>query len=399
MMTQELRDAPNAHGYSDTRAYEGTRQPHFQSSNDRGYHQRPDCRDNRGDQTYRSRASDEAFSSPQSFGQENMAVRRYIGSKTFDGENVNAKVFSLEELIDTVRMIQQSGASDHVVLRNIGMSLSGEARTWWSANRTFIQSVQQWEQAIRDRFDQRQSSKEALMTSVYSRKQKEGERLARYVDEVNVMMDRLPQMFSESHRLAILVENANDSCKPLLRLRGARTMLELVSYANTFVEAKAAPKPNTTKLPRFIKKVNALATNTDDERSEAPEIEEHGEDEVEIDIQALIKQLMKTERSAKGNKQRVNVPRESKPSAAASQNRPTNVTTVAIKGEEPLICANCLNWGHRFDNCSEKPNRKLCFGCGRPDTYRNECPTCTKKSKNELTCLNATACQTPASKN
>lgn len=361
----------------------------------------PNHRESTRDGSHRSRGNEEGFNHSQAFSQENMAMRRYIGPKTFDGESIGAKTFSLEEIIDTIRMFQQSGATDDIVLRNIGMSLSGEARTWWSANRGRIESVRQWEQAIRNRFDQRQSSKEALLTTVYSRKQKEDERLARYFDEMNVMMDRLPNEFSELHRIAILIENANDQCKPLLRLKGARTLHELVEYANTFVDFKAIPKMSASKPSRFIKKVNTTTVNTEHESPETSDAEE--QDGNEIDVQAIIRQLTKKfEKTIKGERKQDNSKKNVKAIQFSANNQEqgnTKSQTIPIKGDEPVICPNCLCWGHRFENCQDKPQRRLCYGCGRPDTFKNECPRCSPISKNEKSCLNATAHQAPAQQN
>lgn len=64
---------------------------------------------------------------------------------------------------------------------------------------------------------------------------------------------------------------------------------------------------------------------------------------------------------------------------------------------EKAKCAYCKNTGHRIDECRKRIRETTtgsgnfqCYGCGRPNTIRSKCPTCTKKSVNQISTLTAT---------
>lgn len=344
----------------------------------------------RTDEAYRSTRIEDAEHT-KACSQESLSMRRYVGAKTYDGEPATAKTLALDDLIDVIQSFQESLAcTDAVVLRNIGMTLSGDARIWWRANRQYFHTVEEWERAIRSRFELNQSTKEALMSTIYSRKQRSSESLSKFIDEMNVMMDRLPNEFSELHRITLIIANSSESCRQFLRLRNAQTMYELVNYAYTFVDEKTSNKPQLLNKFLKMKKINATVIQ-DEEESEESSAEEPDEG-AEIDVQAIMQYLKEKTKDNRSKSSMAN----KKPAIKSSQNPPRVTHIVAIEGEEPTICPNCLNWGHRMENCSQEPKRRLCFGCGRPNTIRRNCPTCSQNPKNSEACLKATAVQTQA---
>lgn len=57
---------------------------------------------------------------------------------------------------------------------------------------------------------------------------------------------------------------------------------------------------------------------------------------------------------------------------AAVSNHPSKTTG-------NLVCWNCSEAGHRFSACP-KERRRFCYGCGKADTVKTKCPTCSPKN-------------------
>lgn len=45
--------------------------------------------------------------------------------------------------------------------------------------------------------------------------------------------------------------------------------------------------------------------------------------------------------------------------------------------QSEIMCWNCKSKGHRFKDC-RKPRRKFCYGCGKEDTLKRDCTSCSK---------------------
>lgn len=332
---------------------------------------------------------------------ENMAIRRYLGTRLFDGTRIrdsdgtNTKVYSLEELVDTIQGAHEAvQCSEGAILRNLTFSLSGQARTWWKANRHKITSLHECEEAIRKRFDSQASTPQALLRNVYCRKQGTTEHLPKFIDEMNVLMDRALMSDADEERLDLIIANANEQCQPLLHARQARSMVELIQFANTFPEAKAT-KSATARSFRFEKKVQALQEDSEHELTNDGSSE--SESEEVIDVQALKKLIRSMEgrssskRAVTLNQSRRTPSHKAEPAGIAHQEPTVLSHTMEAQGNEAMICWNCGHWGHPFKQCRVKTQRVFCYGCGRPNTIARDCQTC-QQTKNgqagpELTVL------------
>lgn len=58
--------------------------------------------------------------------------------------------------------------------------------------------------------------------------------------------------------------------------------------------------------------------------------------------------------------------------AAEGEKRPGEPT-----GRPPTKCWKCGGSGHRFRDCGAEVKGRFCYGCGRKDTIRKECPKCS----------------------
>jgi hypothetical protein len=81
-------------------------------------------------------------------------------------------------------------------------------------------------------------------------------------------------------------------------------------------------------------------------------------------------------------------PNESKkvqfPNPTAQEFTPaqTNIQTRVnpVNQDQQRVCWNCDGLNHHQRFCTA-PRRVMCFGCGRKDTYRDQCPTCSGNAK------------------
>lgn len=64
-----------------------------------------------------------------------------------------------------------------------------------------------------------------------------------------------------------------------------------------------------------------------------------------------------------------------------------NSTPISAHSKNAAKCWNCRRVGHSYSEC-KSPRSLFCYGCGRPDTYKSQCPICQPStslhnSKNE----------------
>jgi hypothetical protein len=87
-------------------------------------------------------------------------------------------------------------------------------------------------------------------------------------------------------------------------------------------------------------------------------------------------------RSQNGNSQnQTTFLNASAPSFQPAATYQTRVNPVNESGQ--MVCWNCDGLNHHQRFCMA-PRRVLCFGCGRKDTYRDSCPTCTGNEPSRL---------------
>lgn len=145
---------------------------------------------------------------------------------------------------------------------------------------------------------------------------------------------------------------------------------------------KSANLVKTDKRPMYPRaRVSAI-----DNSGEEPETNETAEETIETEgaEDAVFELLIDAIKSAYKPKRAGNF--QPKPASRPVQNVTKTESSVVTEADaifqRPVICTNCLKWGHADNSC---PVARItrCFGCGKEGVYKAQCDVCNgNQSKN-----------------
>lgn len=315
---------------------------------------------------------------------EHQTLKRWVGPKDFTGAtqaddrtHINLNTFMMR-----VRAYQSAQeVEDVVVLRNIGQSLAGQAGKWWENKKHEIATVDEFERAIRMRFEPDTSDPTRLTAKFYNTRQKEGEFLLDYYDEKLSIYRRLPvgHFTTEDDVIEAVIEGMTAQYAKSFIERMPHTLKELDTFCNQLVareprsstrESRTLPKASDP-LRRYVRKaVNEITEITPVNRDQSDS--EYDEAEIDERMEVLaMNQYKKIERAANNNANAVKTePKKEHPIS--------NEVYQKQIGDKPWRCHNCLIRGHNHLSCPYEM-RKFCHGCGAPNTMMKDCNVCKSR--------------------
>lgn len=185
-------------------------------------------------------------------GSELQALKRWLGAKTFEGELVDGKHFSVDEFLSNLKLCVQSGmCTEQTMMRNLAPAFTGRAFKWWTTTHDRIQTFNQLAQSLKQRFATFAGSQEGLMAAIYGRRQQKNEALPDFVDTMQQLMDQLPGYFNDKTRVATIVSCALPEEAKLLMSRQYADIGDFTRHVAFLSQHR--PKPT---LDRFEKRPN-----------------------------------------------------------------------------------------------------------------------------------------------
>lgn len=327
-------------------------------------------------------------------GSELQALKRWLGAKTFEGETVDAKHFSIDEFLSHLQLCLGSGiCSEQTMLRNLAPAFTGRAFKWWTTTHGQIQTFAQLIQAIKVRFATYAGSVEGLMSAIYGRRQQKHESLPDFVDSMQQLMDQIPDRFSTAQRISTIISCAVPDDARLLRSRGYVDMMDFTRHV-AFI---SQDRPKHTherheKKSNRDKSVFSCEVKRDDSEASTEDEEEN----TSIDIQAIATALQKAGFNLKRQSKQVNPKMSKQQSSNTTKSGSKSHTSSEVNEQKAKFqCFGCGAPEVYYANCkvcqtkdtNDKPKREVyCFGCGAANVYYTSCESCQAKlSKNDRT--------------
>lgn len=314
---------------------------------------------------------------------EHQTLKRWIGAREYIGTpHADDKTsLSLQTFMSRVKSYQSAQeVEDIVVLKNIGQSLAGHAGKWWENKKHDITTVEEFERALRMRFEPDTRDPNRLIAKFYNTRQREGEFLLDYYDEKMSIYRRLPtyQFANEADAVEAIVEGMTTSYAKSFIERMPRTLIELDTFCNQLVareprssrESRALPK-SSEPLRRYVRKaVNEITEITPVNRDQSDS--EHDEAEIDERMEVLaMNQYKEIERAASNNA-------NAGKTETKKEHPISNEVYQKQIGDKPWRCHNCLIRGHNHLSCPYEM-RKFCYGCGAPNTMMKDCNVCKSR--------------------
>lgn len=244
-----------------------------------------------------------------------------------DGKGLSVNAF-LERIND---FSQSRNVSKKELINSIGELLSDDALIWY---RYIRQKVRNWEhfvELMKQEFEPPDYEVE-LWEEIRRRTQGSSERISTYIARMNALFDRLPTSPTEEEKLKILRRNVN----PYLI---KATSLTSISTVDQFLEICRTLEMSEKHAERYKPPVNYRKTAVLEPDLACPP-----------EFIGRLNELTTSE----------------------------NLNTIS-----DVECWNCKEIGHRFKKCPKPRKSCFCFGCGKSNSTRSDCPICKKKSKNE----------------
>lgn len=155
-------------------------------------------------------------------------LRRTFGKQVFTGEK-DGRGMTIDSLLYELEMFKAAHrCTDDALLHAISFIFTGEADLWWKNARKRIANLSHLKVELFSRFDLRGSSVAGIRAQIAARKQKEGESMIVFYENLSVMMNRLPNEYQLRERVETLKSNGNGRTNDLLVGRTFRTEAELV---------------------------------------------------------------------------------------------------------------------------------------------------------------------------
>lgn len=333
-------------------------------------------------------------------GAELQALKRWLGPKTFEGDLVDSKHFSIDEFLNHLKLCVQSGiCSEETMLRNLAPAFTGRAFGWWTTTYGRIHTFSQLTAELQLRFATYAGSIEGLMATIYGRRQQKNESLPDFVDTMQVLMDQLPEHFTQAVRISTIISCALPEESRLLRSRHYSDIADFTRHVAFLSQNR--PKFTTDKPEkRMIRDKPVYLCDFDNDESDS---DSNNEDEG-FDIQAITTAFQKSlaglkiKRPNKPGSEQKKSKYQSKLDTRAKDRHTTASDMNARKSK--IQCFGCGAPDVYFSSCEKcqtnltgnNPKREIfCFGCGTPNVYYTNCDSCqTQISKNFQPGLNAT---------
>ena len=226
---------------------------------------------------------------------------------------------AVDEFVFRAEAIARStNTSLNSLVDGIHFLLTEKATTWyWIHVRTFPnQDWYQFKRAIIERFSVEETDAEIRM-AVENRKQLARESFGDFALSIQQLLVRLQRPVSVEETVDILRRNMSQRLKEALLMHNTRTVDELHSVCRRF-EKLWSQQP----LPRLERRINEL------------ELADNNANEM-VEVCAV------------------------NPAA------------------DYVICWNCRDIGHVFQDCTSAERKVFCYGCGTADTYKPTCRRCT----------------------
>lgn len=294
-------------------------------------------------------------------GSELQALKRWLGAKTFEGELVDNKHFSIDEFLSNLKLCVESGmCSEQTMIKNLAPAFSGRAFKWWTTTHGKIQTFHQLAQSLKVRFATYAGSVEGLMSAIYGRRQQRNETLPDFVDSMQQLMDQLPGQFNDQQRISTIISCASAEDARLLRSRYYSDITEFTRHV-AFLSQDRPRQMHERSEKRPHRERSVFSCDVVQEETGTSSEEEEA---TPLDIQAITAAFQKTLVGLKGK-------RFSKPNDNKNQRQPPDMVN---KNRD------------KFTSNSEVKTQKAkfqCFGCNAPDVYYANCKTCQGKQAKE----------------
>lgn len=311
---------------------------------------------------------------------------RMLNNRRYEGYTVDSKhSVGLDEFIGLIRQYQTSTHTpDREVLNQVGTYMTGNAFRWWQANSMKVNTIADLENRLRVHFERQATDETSIIVDFASHRQGKDEDLLDFIDEMRQRYLRCSPIMSEWKAVEIIVNNTNDTFNNLLAARVYHSLEHLSQHAEYMMRGKPRRTANVNKFEKkpqpYRARVNAteeivdFGNETEPSESYASETIENYQD----DTPQLVEQIISAFRS---NFKSKSAQQHSK--GYGSENKAISDRKVPNKVEvQPIICTNCLKWGHAFGSCVE-PKVLRCYGCGKEGVIKDKCDVCNgQKPKN-----------------
>lgn len=316
---------------------------------------------------------------------------RILANRKYEGYQSDQKQFvSLEEFISLVKQYKIStGYADRAVLSQVSTFMTGAAFTWWKANGSHLNTLEEMEERLRTRFERQATDPISIVLEFASRKQGKEEDLLDYIDEMKQRWMRCPT-FPEWQAVEKIVDNTNEVYNRILAARPFSSMDHLSRHAEYLMRGKPRRTTQPVKIekrppyPRRIFAIEQAPETEAEDMHEVAEVEEETDGQCD-EVSTLITEFV----AALQNKGNRSGPRKSNQSqkrsdsrsalTAEAQPRKESDSDAITRRDGPVICTNCCTWGHTSAMC--KQERKIrCFGCGKEGVYKAQCDNCNSQN-------------------
>lgn len=284
---------------------------------------------------------------------------RLMGNKKYDA-STGERAVKLTEFMNMINKYKSlSGAPDLEILQSVSTLMAGKAFKWWQSNENSTRTLAEFEIKLRQRFDSSELDDMALLAQFSMRKQKDGEEILDYMDDMRERAIRLHPPLPEAKVIRTIVDNLNREYRGLVASKSYESIETLnrhMEYLGRGHQEKERVVPKRT-YPYRSASVKATEIGSDDELAEEDEESDRELDMVDVMVQAL--QSVRTSKQFKSKgAYKSNTDRRSK-------RRVDNKVEAEIDDAKVNFC---------------------CFGCGAPGVYKRDCPKCQQSdqpSKNE----------------
>lgn len=233
--------------------------------------------------------------------------------------------------------------------------LHGQAYDWyWIFHREFPNAV--WESmksAIRNQFSAVTDEFE-LWDLVRSRKQQPHENFGQFYLAVAAIASRFDQPLAESHLVRLLRSNMNHQLKNALLYHPTPSLRALQEAAKQFEKLYTETSVDHSRYRPPVRRVSELDFSDGQLQYQQPT----GFPEAST--------VYETFHDNSGNG---SIPMVIE---AVADNR------IARPSMAPVICWNCDDIGHTFQDCQVATRNVFCYGCGAKNTYRPNCAKCAQ---------------------
>ena len=266
----------------------------------------------------------------------------------FDGSDSG---LSVEEFIYRIKSLTNDYLNNdfHLLCKHLHILLNGKAREWYWRYRKQVPNLN-WTNLCSELRYQYKDFKTAsdIKQQIRTRKQREGETFQSFYDDIVRMSDRLSAPLEEEELIEIVTRNL------LPEIRKELLYVNVMSI-------------NQLRKLCYMRE-NLLSEEKETRRSQFPRANQN--------VRRNVYSVECVENVGTVN----NVSNEEFDCVRQETEEPMQVS--AINGQKKLICANCDQEGHHWQNCIAE-RRVFCYGCLAKGVYKPQCKKCNPpKSEN-----------------